>query len=184
MKKTLVLLAVLATIAVPALAQKAYIDYDSTVDFEAFKTFSWEDAGMPTLETSNALLHTYIVNAIIDQLKAAGLQQVDSNPDFYVTYHGDSETEVAVDTMSYGYGYGRGWRWGGHGYMGPSSTTVREYENGTLIIDAWSAETEELIWRGSATTTWTDNPDKMRKKVDKMIAKIVKRWDKEHRKAN
>ena len=182
MRKTLTLMAVLALFTVPVMAQKAYIDYDSTFDFSTLETFSWKDTGDPTLETSDPLLHKHIIAAIDTQLESSGLREDNSNPDFYVTYHGDSSTEVAIDTMNYGYGYGAGWRWGGYGYMGPSSTTVREYENGTLIVDAWSAESKELIWRGSAPTTWTDNPDKMHKQIAKMIGKIVKKWDKEYRK--
>lgn len=182
MRQVLLVVLGLALIAVPAVAQKAYIDYDSSVDFEALKTFAWKETGKPSLEDADPLMHRYIVDAIVRELKSAGLEQVDSSPDFFVTYHGESETQYSVDTTSYGYGYGRGWRWGGYGYLGPSTSTVRSYDKGTLIIDAWNGDKKELIWRGSATTTWSDNPDKARKKVDKMIAKIVKKWDKEFHK--
>jgi len=48
---------------------------------------------------------------------------------------------------------------------------------GTLVVDAWDAETKELVWRGTATNiTVVDNPDKMQKKVDSALEKIVKKW--------
>jgi len=183
MKRTVILLAVLTIAAVPATAQKAFIDYDSSVDFDALETFAWRDSDQPSLQDTDPLMDKYIVDSIIGQLKSAGLKQVEENPDFFVTYHGESSTSYSLDTMSYGYGYGGGWRMGGYGgyYGGPSTTSVRSYDEGTLIIDAWDGAKKELIWRGLATTTWSDNPNKARKKVDKMIAKIVKKWDKEHR---
>ena len=117
MRQVLLVVLGLALIAVPAVAQKAYIDYDSSVDFEALKTFAWKETGKPSLEDADPLMHRYIVDAIVRELKSAGLEQVDSSPDFFVTYHGESETQYSVDTTSYGYGYGRGWRWGGYGYL-------------------------------------------------------------------
>jgi len=182
MKRTTALFSLaLALVALPAAAQKVFIDYDKSVDFEALKTFEWVETGAPSLEKSDPLLHKYVMEQIINQLEAAGLTQVESGADFQISYHGESGTHVRVDTSSYGYGYGRGWRWGGYGYRGPSTSEVRTYEKGTLIIDAWDGDSKELIWRGTATSTTTDNPDKARKKIDKAIQKIVKKWSKEHR---
>ncbi len=66
--------------------------------------------------------------------------------------------------------------------MGPSTARAYTYDRGTLIIDAWDGETKELIWRGTATRTFSDNPDKAKKQIDKSIAKIVKKWNKQYRK--
>jgi hypothetical protein len=61
--------------------------------------------------------------------------------------------------------------------MGSSSTTVSTYEVGTLVVDAWDPKTEKLVWRGTATNmTVSDNPEKMMKRIDKALAKIVKKW--------
>lgn len=183
MKKiTLTLALALALIALPAAADKAFIDYDESVDFSALKTFQWVETGAPSLEMVNPLLHTYTKDQIIAHLEEAGLTQVEENADFLITYHGDSESEVRIDTQSYGYGYGGGWRWGGYGYRGPSSSQVRTYETGTLIIDAWDGESKQMIWRGSASDTMTDNPKKARKRINKAIEKIISRWEREHRK--
>jgi hypothetical protein len=179
---TTLLVLALALIALPAAAAKAYIDYDESIDFSALKTFQWVETGAPSLEMVNPLLHNYAKDQIIAHLEEAGLTQVEENADFQITYHTDSESEVRVDTQSYGYGYGGGWRWGGYGYRGPSTSQVRTYETGTLIIDAWDGESKQLIWRGTASDTTTDNPKKARKKLDKAIAKIVNQWEKELRK--
>lgn len=184
MKTALLVIATLLLIAVPAQAQKVYIDYDQTVDFSALETFRYEESGLPNLADDEPLTHKYIIHAIVSQLESAGLKEVEDDPDFYITYHADSSTEYSVDTMSMSYGYGGGWRWGGYGYYGPAATssTVRAYEKGTLIIDAWDPESEELIWRGTSTATMSDDPARARNKIDKGLKKIVKKWDKEYRK--
>ena len=184
MKNALLAVAALALTALPAQAQKVYIDYDSSVDFSALQTFQWEDSAQPNLADSDPLGHKYIIHAIVSQLESTGLEAVEQDPDFYITYHADSSTEYSVDTMSMSYGYGGSWRWGGYGYYGPAATTstVRSYEKGTLIIDAWDPNSEELIWRGTSTATMSDDPARSRKKIDKGLAKIVKKWDKEYRK--
>ena len=102
------------------------------------------------------------------------------DPDFYVTYHGEVDQELRIDTDPFGYRYGRAWRWSAF-YSYEPTTTVRSYERGTLIIDAWDAETNELIWRGTATGSVKKDPKKARKAIDRALAKIVKKWDKEHR---
>ena len=176
--RLLTIVALTVFLAAPAVAQKVYIDWDNDVDFSALETFAWKETGQPSLEDGEPLMHKHIVDGIISRLETAGLTKSD-DPDFFITYHGESDTEVRVDTTSMGYGYGRGWRWG---YAGPSTSRAYTYESGTLIIDAWDGKTQQLIWRGTASRTFSDKPDKARKQIDKAINKIVKKWDKEYRK--
>ena len=116
-----------ALLASPAAAQTVYIDWDDTVDFSALETFAWKDTGLPSLEAAQPLLHEHIVGAVITQLESSGLRQTEDAPDFFITYHGETTTEVRIDTMDYGYAYGRGWRWG---YMGPSTSRAYSYDRG------------------------------------------------------
>ena len=180
MKNALLAVAALALTALPAQAQKVYIDYDSSVDFSALQTFQWEDSAQPNLADSDPLGHKYIIHAIVSQLESTGLEAVEQDPDFYITYHADSSTEYSVDTMSMSYGYGGSWRWGGYGYYGPAATTstVRSYEKGTLIIDAWDAETQKLVWRGTSAQILKTDPEKLTAQIDKALDKIVKKWAK------
>ncbi len=104
-----------------------------------------------------------------------GVAEVTDDPDVYVTYHGSSERNLRVNTDTWGYGYPSGWYRGGYyGGMGSSTTTVTSYQTGTLIVDVWDAETNELVWRGIADNiVVTENPLKMDKKIDKALKKIV-----------
>ena len=179
MRRTTILLALaLALVALPAAAQKVFIDYDESVDFKALKTFTWVETGAPSLEPSDPLLHKYVKDQIIGQLEESGLTAVESGADFQITYHGEVDSQVRVDTMSYGYGYGAGWRWGGYGYRGPTTSQVRTYENGTLIIDAYEPSEKKMVWRGTGTVTLKSKPEKQTKQVDKILDKMGNKWDK------
>ncbi|HXV76226.1 MAG TPA: DUF4136 domain-containing protein [Candidatus Polarisedimenticolaceae bacterium] len=175
------MLAVLA--GPPALAQKITIDYDK--DFRGkVETFAWyeHDNEATSLAVQNPLVHSRIVNAIEHFLTTIGLREVgpDATPDLLVTYHTSSTQEVEYNTTNFGYGYPGGWYspygygWGG----GASTTTATTYQRGTLVLDAWDAKTEKLIWRGTASAIIPENPEKVTKVIDDALDKMVRKWDK------
>ena len=52
------------------------------------------------------------------------------------------------------------------------------YTDGTLLVDAWSAETEQLVWRGSSTQALKAKPKKQERQIQKALNRMVKRWEK------
>ncbi len=171
-----IVVALLAT--APSYAAKVYIDYDDNYS-KKVKSFKWVQ---PEEFEEDPLMHQRVVNAIKHYLTDRGLTEVESDPDIYITYHSDSKEQVNINTSHFGYGYPSGW-YGGyhggyHGGMGSSTTTVSTWTIGTLIIDAWDAETEKLIWRGMAEETVSKNPQKNEKKINKAVDKLFKKWDK------
>jgi hypothetical protein len=184
-------LLVLATVLIagPAFAQKIYIDYDEEYDGSKNKTFAWSETKETSLAATDPSLHSLIISEIEGHIIAGGIELVDDDPDLYVTYHGSTKEEMALDTSYYGYSAGRmGYgRYGGYGgyygrYYGgglgtSSSTTVRSYQVGTLVVDFWDAKTEKLVWRGiAANITISENPHKVKKKVEKALKKMVSKW--------
>ena len=191
--RTRVLLVLTAILfAGPAFAQKIYIDYDKDYDRSTIKTYAWKATPDTSVKDYDPLLHSRIVSGIEHYLTLGGLAEADSDPDVYVTYHGNSKEELSVNTSSIGVGYGypSAWgygRYGGYGgyygsyyggmYGGMATTTVTAYQVGTLVIDVWDADTEKLIWRGmAAEIVLSDNPNKMAKKIDKALAKMMDKW--------
>ncbi|HSN55338.1 MAG TPA: DUF4136 domain-containing protein [Candidatus Sulfomarinibacteraceae bacterium] len=173
---------VLALVAAPAAAQKVYVDYDRSADISSYETFAWGDTPEASLSDNNPFIHSRIKNAIEYHLTKAGLTEVGSNPDLYVTYYGESGEEVSFMTTSvgWGYGYGPGWYWDPYwgGMGGMTTTTPIVHEAGTLVIDIWDAKTKNLVWRGTLSGTIPDDPQKMSKKVEAGIEKIVTKWQK------
>ena len=95
--------------------------------------------------------------------------------------------ELLLDTSLWGYGYPAGLYWdpyrSGYWSSGYSTTTVRQYVHGTLIVDVWDTATEKLVWRGTATLTAFRDSDIVDNKVDKALAKMIKKWQKIKKKA-
>lgn len=164
--------------ATTALAQQVNYDFDRSADFSKYKTFAYKVC----MRIDNPLVDKRIVASLENALALEGLTKADGDADVNVTYHSSTTEDVAIDTTSWGYGYGPGWAWGhggygGYGYGGGpvnSTTTVRKYKRGTLVIDIWDARTKELVWRGTASDSVSDDPQKNDKNVQKALQKLFK----------
>ena len=184
MKKTLGLLIILGLAASPAVAQKVNIDYAHDFDFNAVKTFQYVNT--EESNPANPMMADRIESLIKKELKEGGLTEVTENPDIFVTYHVTTEEQTSYTTTSFGYGgYAPGWGgWGGYyggvGGMGTSTTTARNYTVGTLIIDGYEATDKKMVWRGTGEVTIKESPEKQTKQVEKVLAKLGKKWDKIH----
>jgi hypothetical protein len=73
-----------------------------------------------------------------------------------VAWHGAIQGQMAMDTINHNYGYGWGWYGPGPG-MTSSTTMVRTWDEGTLLIDIIDASRNALVWRGSAQTELSEN---------------------------
>ncbi len=126
-------------------------DYDSQAisSMDAYQSFSWlphPQGG--DARVNNDLIATRVMNAVDETLAASGYTKVRRGADFLIGWHASLEGKADVTTMNnyYGYGWGR-WR---RGVVVVQDTQVREYDEGTLIIDIVDAASNELVWRGSA----------------------------------
>ena len=162
-------------IASGAWAQKADVDFDKSIDFESYKMFTWVQSDEDLSETS-PLWHERIRNGITERMVEGGMTELtgDEIPDVYVTYYASStqETRVVTDHMGYGYG-GSYYRRGGGMSMGMGTSTSRviNYEKGTLVIDIWRIEGDQLVWRSVITDTLTSNSERNREMVNRGISR-------------
>ena len=184
-RRSLLGLSILA--AAPAFAQKVYVDYDKSVDFDKYETFAWLLSEPSSLMDTDPLMHTRIVNEIELRL-AESYTWVESNPDLYVTYHTNEKEEMRLDSNSIGYGYGPGWGWDPYwdpywdGRFGNWTSTVTTYTRGTLIIDLYDVKEGKAIWRGTAEAVVPRSPRAAEKKIVKAVAKISKKFARDYRK--
>jgi len=180
MRKSLGIVVVVLLFAMPAAAQKVTIDYAHDYDFDSIKSFEYVESDGDI--SPNPLMHQRIVDAIKAKLKAAGLNENSESPDIYVTYHLSSQDSTVYSTTGFGYGgYWGGWGGWGYGYgpgMASSTTTARNYTEGTLLIDAYDSAEKKMIWRGTGTVTVKDAPEKQVKQVEKILTKIGAKWEK------
>jgi hypothetical protein len=149
-------------------------EFDPKADLASYRTWAWI-ASPPGPEQApaarNPLVRGWIVQAIERELSAKGLQKVDlgASPSFLVAIHGYARTRIEVQQYGYTYGYGP------YGfYPAPVGvmTDVREYREGTLLIDFVDAGTKSLIWRGTATATLASDAPSQRE-IDVAVKDVL-----------
>jgi Domain of unknown function (DUF4136) len=164
--KSIPVIAVLFFTVSLAFAQKVRVDYDHSANFAKYMTFSWiKQPATP----KDPLMQQRVITAINEQLKAKGLQLVDSNGDLAVAVNVATQEKQTLNTFYDGFGP---WAWG----MGGATTTVETYTEGTIVADLFDAQTKKVVWRGVATKEVSDKPEKVTQQVDKAIEKLFKNY--------
>ena len=152
-------------------AQEVKTDYDRSANFAQYKTYSWEH-----VKTKDPLDVDRIKSAVNPALSAKGWTQVDSGGDVSVIAIETTQDQQALNTFYDGFGGGWGWRRFGGGGFGEATTTTETYKVGTLVVDLFDTKTKQLIWRGSASDTLSNNSNKNIKNLDKGVEKMFKKF--------
>ncbi|MDZ7604978.1 MAG: DUF4136 domain-containing protein [Cyclobacteriaceae bacterium] len=169
-------LLVFAMMANVAIAQ-VKSDYDKTVDFTKYKTYTFAGWAENSDKILNDLDKKRMLDAFKKELDSRGLTLVDENGDVAITLY--IVVEQKTSTTAYtnynggmGYGYGR-WGWGGG--FGSATTTYSEddYLEGTVVIDFYDSGTKKLVWQGVITKEVTQNPQKREKTIPKSVSKLM-----------
>lgn len=183
MKKSVSLAVIaLALLSFAGSKMKAQVGYDKSVDFSTIKTFAYYETRETSIADDAPPVHEMIKLLIIKKFKDGGLQQVDKDPDIFVTYHTDANQELRNNVTMYSYSYSAGW-W--YSPLWGSGMDVSSYTRGTLIVDAWSPESKNLLWRGAVMGVVPEDPspEKARKTIEKALDAIGKEWRKHYKKA-
>jgi hypothetical protein len=154
-------------------SQNVHTDYDHNANFGSFHSYSWG-----SVQTSNPLNVQRIKAAIDPDLQAKGLQLMPTGGDLTVTAVGSAHNQKEYQTFYNGLG-GEGYYWGGFGgYGGPgiSTTTVQNYKVGTLVLDMYDAKTKHLVWRGTASSGISNNPNDNQQRFNKASDPLLKNF--------
>jgi len=162
-------------------------DYDKSVNFNQFKTFSFYPWDPKNGFQINDYDKMTITNAIRTEMEEKGYQYVKEGGDLvistFVTLEGKTSYEAYTNHYGGWAGYGGGWGYTGFGYgfgYGPAyaSTTVtqRNYHEGTLIIDVFSASDKKLVWQGIGSREVEYDLDARDRKLPKNVAQILARF--------
>lgn len=148
-------------------------------DMAEYQTYAWlphPSEGDPRVH--NPLVASRVEAAVDETLVAKGYTKTNAaSADFMIGWHAALEGKVDVQTVDryYGYGYG-GWygRYGRGGGAVVSNTHVREYDQGTLIIDIVDKSSNELVWRGAAQAEVIAQatPEERQERIAKAIRKV------------
>lgn len=176
------LLALLAWGGAACSTLEVHSDYDPRADFAQYRTYSWapDAASKPASDISGVpsdLMESRIRAAIESQLGTRGLKQAKGGekPDLLVRdqFAQSQQVEATGAGYSLGLGYGYGPWYGAFG--GPSFPSVRQYTQGTLVIDLIDAETKRLVWRGIASDE-TAAPDESTEQINEVVAETLQKY--------
>ena len=157
-----------------ASAQQVKTDYDRNANFTQYKTYSWEQ-----VKTKDTLDVDRIKSAVNAALTAKGWTQVPSSGDVSIIALEITQNQQTLNTFYDGFGGGWGWRrfgGGGFGGFGDATTTTDTYQVGTLVVDLFDTKTKQLLWRGSASDTLSNNSNKNIKNLDNGVQKMFKQF--------
>jgi hypothetical protein len=158
-------------------------DVDPKANLSNYRTFKFTDgenkAGDNPLYRSS-LVDNSIHAEIAIQLEKRGINEDVTNPDMFVAYHTYTEKKQSSSNSYYPMMYGGwGWRFYPWGYA-PYPYNYwdgyqRTYTEGTLIIDAIDAKTNQVVWRGSISDA-IDDPANLHRKAVKAVEIIFKKF--------
>ena len=178
MKKLLGILLLL--VAIPAMAASVSIHHDKDFDFSKVKTFQYVETN--ETQAKDPVMAERIVKLLKEKFVAAGLSEVQKDPDIRVTYHYTSEEHQLLDTEIFGsagsVAPGNEAYSSGQGGVVEATETNKGYSIGTLIIDAYEGGRTNMVWRGSGTITEKKNPEKKAEQIETILTDLGKKWEK------
>ena len=149
-------------------------DYDTSVDFNNYKTFYVYSGVLKDSELETApLVKKRVLEAAASELQKKGLTLTDSSKaDFTVFALATTKEKMNVNTYGYGYGYG----WGPYPYG--RNIDVSYYTQGSLILDLVDDKKDQLIWRGIGTAVLEDRgtPQEREQYINDAVAKILEQY--------
>ena len=113
------------------------------------------------------------MRAVDTELANKGWTKVPSGGNAAVAAFGKVTEKDTLETFYTGF---PGWRWRYGGGMGSTVTQVVPERVGDLTVDIFDGASKNLIWRGTATKTLSDKPEKNAEKLEDATADMFKHF--------
>ena len=166
-----------AMAAAPVLAQTVTIDYDHTVNFLKFKTYTWTK-----LHATDPTVEDRITIALNRDMGGRYMTEVPKGGDVSIIAVEATQDKQEFTTFYNSLGdfaWQRGW--GSAGFL-DSQATLDDVPVDTLIIDMYDTKTHKLLWRGTVTETVATSEDKNDQKIDKAVTLLIGKYPPKYKK--
>ena len=189
MKKFLLPLFVLLMVSCSTLKVKT--NYDKSVNFKEFKTFSMYPWDKHNDSLVNPVDKETIITSIENEMKRRGYEYVEKGGDLIVSTFVilENKTTYSAYTNHYGgyAGFGGGWgyygpswaygySWGPTGFYGETTISAVDYLQGTIIIDIFELPSKKLVWQGIGSGEVNQNPSVRDRKLPNRISHIFRKF--------
>ena len=177
-------LACAAILAAGAWAQKVNTTFDEKYDFAEQKRYQWRGNRLVTQQNpdTNAVMDRKIVRNVNELLKSKGFVEVQENPDFYLSYDGGGNLNMAAGGEN---NAGAGPKTSAdvqpdYGALGGPSLAPSTWlkVNGVIEFHLVDAKTKKAVWETTYSKTFKDR-DKALKDMDKEVNELVTKSFKE-----
>jgi Domain of unknown function (DUF4136) len=160
------------------LAQKAETQFDRSTDFSRYKTYAWREYNLLTQQNpqNEKLIEHSLVDAVNARLRADGLTETASNPDFYLSYHGGSGMTEGQSGSAM-----KPHEVSNPSTMGTTFTTntipgsipnVWVEMHGAVVFEVTDAKSNAVVW-SSTVSKKIKKPGHMPNDLDQQTAKIA-----------
>lgn len=154
---------------------KVSSDYDRSVNFSTYKTFSLYY--LITNKNVSELNENRIWNSVRSEMIKKGFLENDQHPDIVVNAVSvvKNKKYVSATTTGYGGAYRPYGDWAGG--VGTATANTRfqtnNYKEGSLVIDVVDVKTKRLIWQGTGSAQFEKNPKNPDEVVSNVVSKIL-----------
>ncbi|MGB5278915.1 MAG: DUF4136 domain-containing protein [Gammaproteobacteria bacterium] len=156
-------------------------DFAKDINFADFKRYQWKmdpDAKQSDESDLSPLVASRIKKAIESELQIKGIAYDANTPDFLIDYNLTVESKISSSNVGTTIGYGTG----GYGHVGgvvvSTAPDIRQYDEGTIYIDFYTAADNTLVWRGisSQVIDKHDAPDRVTEQINLNVQKILEQF--------
>jgi hypothetical protein len=165
---------VMAATAAPA--QTVTIDYDHTVNFLKFKTYTWAK-----LHATDPSVEDRITIAVNRDMGGRYMTESDHGDVLIAAVdatHDAQEFGTFYDSLGSDYSWQRPW---GSGFM-DSEAALTDIPVNTLVIDMYDGKTHKLLWRGTVTEPLQGSTDKKDNEIDKAVTELIGKYPPKYKK--
>lgn len=143
------------------LAGKISVRSDSSFNFESYSTYDLKTGTAARRDS----LQQRIDSALRREFGSIGLRESSESPDLIVVTHVLPDLQSLDQLSSEDY-----WEF----ITGVKSVDPYDIGAATLVVDLVDRETQQVIWRGVATGKVKQSVATIEKKIDKLVAKLVR----------